>query len=60
MGKQIDFRVQRCQKYRSYEERLEAKVVENSVSYNKLSERKCLSFPEVELGVRKIDIFEIV
>ncbi len=39
MGKQIDFRGQHCQKYRLYEKKIEAKDVENSISYKKLS--KC-------------------
>ncbi len=43
MGKLIHFRAQRCQKYALYRKMLQMKVVQNSISYKKLSGRICLS-----------------
>ncbi len=39
---------------------VQIKIVQDSVSYWKLSGRIGLSFPGVELGAFKIDMFEIL
>ncbi len=60
-GFDAKFRAQRCQTYVSRTKKLQIKVVRNWISYKKVPERICLSPPpKVELGTRKIGIFEVL
>ncbi len=53
MGKWIHFRAQCCQNYWLYQKIIQIKVVENWISYKKVSGDTCLSLPAVELGDSK-------
>ncbi len=60
MEKWIHFRSHCCQNYGLYQNIIQIKVVENWILYNKVSRHTCLSLPRVELGVRKIDVSNII
>ncbi len=42
-GKWIHLRAQHCQNYQLYQKIVQIKVIENSISYEKVSGRTCLS-----------------
>ncbi len=60
MAKYIQCRAQRSQKYASRGKKLKIKVVQNRILSKKVHERICLSLPGVELGARKIGMFEVL
>ncbi len=49
-----------CRRYPFYKKKLRIKIVQNSIFYKKFSQRICLIIPGVEVGARKIAIFEIL